>query len=81
MVPVAAAVLLPGAIANLLDAISAWQHAALPPKDAVLAPRNLSAKLLTNDHNLGKLAELQKVSYLNMHELSKALKPILLPSG
>ncbi|MGZ6144208.1 MAG: hypothetical protein ACXWLM_12785 [Myxococcales bacterium] len=43
VVPVAAAAMLPNAIANLLDAVSAWQHAALPPKGAVLAPRNLSA--------------------------------------
>ena len=52
VVPVAAAVLLPGAIANLLDAISAWQHAALPPKDAVLAPRNLSAIAAVFGHPL-----------------------------
>ena len=43
VVPVAAAAMLPSAIANLLDAVSAWQHAALPAKGAVLAPRNLSA--------------------------------------
>src|SRR5207237_9819997 len=52
VVPVAAAVLLPGAIANLLDAISAWQHAALPPKGAVLAPRNLSAIAAVFGHPL-----------------------------
>jgi hypothetical protein len=43
VVPVAAAVLLPGAIADLLDAISAWQHAALPAQGAQLAPRTISA--------------------------------------
>lgn len=43
VVPVAAAVLLPGAIADLFDAISAWQHAALPPRGAELAPRTISA--------------------------------------
>jgi hypothetical protein len=43
VVPVAAAALLPGALANLLDAVSAWNHAVLPPQGAVLAPRNLSA--------------------------------------
>jgi len=41
--------------------------------------RNLSAKLFTNDYNLGKIAELQKVSYVNMHELAKSMKTILLP--
>jgi len=41
--------------------------------------RNLGAKLFTNDFNLGKIAELQKVQYVNMHELAKAMKAILLP--
>ena len=41
--------------------------------------RNLNAKLYTNDYNLGKIAELQKVQYMNLHELSKALRVILLP--
>ncbi len=43
VVPVAAAALLPGAIANLLDAVSAFNHASLPPQGAELAPRNISA--------------------------------------
>jgi uncharacterized protein YacL len=41
--------------------------------------RNLHAKLLTNDYNLAKVAELQKVSFMNLHEVSKCLKVILLP--
>jgi uncharacterized protein YacL len=41
--------------------------------------RNLNAKLFTNDYNLAKLAELQKVGYVNLHEVSKCLKVILLP--
>jgi hypothetical protein len=43
VVPVAAAALLPGALANLLDAVSAWNHASLPPQGAELAPRTVSA--------------------------------------
>lgn len=43
VVPVAAAAMLPGAIANLLDAITAFQHAALPPAKVTLAPRSISA--------------------------------------
>jgi hypothetical protein len=46
VLPVAAATLLPGAIANLLDAAFAFQHAALPPEGVPLAPRSLSAVLL-----------------------------------
>lgn len=41
--------------------------------------RNLNAKLYTNDHNLGKIAALQNVTYVNLHELSRSLKPVLLP--
>ena len=41
--------------------------------------RNLNAKLYTNDYNLAKVAELQKVSCINLHEVAKCLKVILLP--
>lgn len=41
--------------------------------------RTLSAKLITNDYNLGKLAELQSIPYFNLNELAKALKPEILP--
>ena len=41
--------------------------------------RNLGAKLFTNDYNLGKIAELQSVNYVNLHELAKSLRVILLP--
>ena len=41
--PVAAATLLPGAIADLLDALSAFRHAAIPPDGVPLAPRTAAA--------------------------------------
>lgn len=41
--------------------------------------RNLNAKLFTNDYNLAKVAELQKVNHVNLHEVAKCLKVILLP--
>lgn len=41
--------------------------------------RNLNAKLLTNDYNLAKVAELQKVNCVNLHELAKCLRTVLLP--
>src|SRR5262249_2241182 len=43
--PVAAAALLPGAAANLLDAAYAYCQNALPPEGAALSPRSLSAIL------------------------------------
>jgi uncharacterized protein YacL len=41
--------------------------------------RNLGAKLVTNDFNLGKIAELQSVKYINIHQVAKALKTVVLP--
>lgn len=39
----------------------------------------MGAKILTNDFNLNKVAELQGVQVLNINELSNALKPVVLP--
>jgi len=40
--------------------------------------RNIGARLLTNDANLGQVARLQGVPTLNLHELTDALRPQLL---
>ncbi len=37
------------------------------------------AKIITNDFNLNKVAQLQGVDVLNINELANALKPIVLP--
>jgi uncharacterized protein YacL len=41
--------------------------------------KDLHAKIITNDFNLNKVAELQGVSVLNINELFNALKPVVLP--
>jgi uncharacterized protein YacL len=41
--------------------------------------RTLGAKLFTNDFNLGKIAELQSVPYVNLNDLAKSLKAVVLP--
>jgi len=41
--------------------------------------RNLGAKLYTNDYNLSKVAEFQSVNCVNLNEVSRILKPVLLP--
>lgn len=41
--------------------------------------RNLNARLYTNDYNLGKIAELQKIQFVNLHDMAKSLRAILLP--
>jgi uncharacterized protein YacL len=40
---------------------------------------NLNARLFTNDYNLAKVAELLKVSCVNLHEVAKHFKTILIP--
>ena len=42
--------------------------------------KEFDAKIVTNDFNLNKLAQLQGVSVLNIKELANALKPVVLPS-
>lgn len=41
--------------------------------------RNLNAKLFTNDYNLGKVAELQSVKHVNLHDLARSMKAVMLP--
>jgi uncharacterized protein YacL len=39
----------------------------------------MNAKIITNDFNLNKVAQLQGVSVLNINELANSLKPVVLP--
>ncbi|MFZ5651288.1 MAG: PIN/TRAM domain-containing protein [Bacillota bacterium] len=41
--------------------------------------QKLGAKIMTNDYNLNKVAELHGVKVLNINELANAVKPIVLP--
>ena len=41
--------------------------------------KEMTAKVLTNDYSLNKVASLEKVSVLNINELANALKPVVLP--
>jgi len=41
--------------------------------------QKLNAKIITNDFNLNKVAELQGVKVLNINELANAIKPVVLP--
>jgi uncharacterized protein YacL len=41
--------------------------------------KQFEAKIITNDFNLNKVAQLQGVDVLNINELANALKPIVLP--
>ncbi len=52
-----------------------------PEVDAKLIrlSKNLRARLLTTDYNLGKIAEIQSVPCFNITELATKLKPAILP--
>lgn len=41
--------------------------------------KGMKARIITNDLNLNKIAELQGITVLNINELCNALKPIVLP--
>jgi uncharacterized protein YacL len=41
--------------------------------------KRLSGKIVTNDFNLNKVAQLQGVAVLNINELANSLKPVVLP--
>ncbi len=41
--------------------------------------QEINGMLLTNDYNLSKVANLQKVTILNVNDLAQALRPIYLP--
>jgi uncharacterized protein YacL len=41
--------------------------------------KQMNGKVITNDYNLNKVAELQGVPVLNINELANAVKPVVLP--
>lgn len=45
----------------------------------VALAKKTNGKIVTNDFNLNKIAELQGVKILNVNELANALKPVVLP--
>ncbi|HDS09086.1 MAG TPA: PIN domain-containing protein [Firmicutes bacterium] len=45
----------------------------------VALAKKTKGKIVTNDYNLNKVAELQGIKILNINELANALKPVVLP--
>jgi len=41
--------------------------------------RHINARVVTNDYNLNKIAQLRDVTVININDLANALKPIVLP--
>ena len=61
--------------------ISALDFPQVPDVDHKLIElaKALGGKVVTNDYNLNKLAELNGIAVLNINELANALKPVVLP--
>jgi uncharacterized protein YacL len=76
---------------DILKRIQGQQHATVTILDRdfpqikeidsklVALARAMGAKIITNDFNLNKVAELQGVKALNINDLSNALRPVVLP--
>ena len=45
----------------------------------VAVAKEMNAKIITNDYNLNKIAEIQGIKVLNINDLSNAIKPTFLP--
>lgn len=45
----------------------------------VALSKQMNGKIMTNDYNLNKVAEVQGIHVLNINELANALKPVVLP--
>ena len=45
----------------------------------VAMAKDLNAKILTNDYNLNKVADVQDIEVLSINELANAMKPIVIP--
>ncbi len=69
---------IPPTIGNILLVVLGPQIKEIDSKLVALA-QAMGAKIVTNDFNLNKVAELQGVKALNINDLSNALRPVVLP--
>ena len=62
-------------------AINSADYEDIPTVDAKLISlsQEINGVLLTNDYNLSKVANLQKVTIFNVNDLAQAIRPIYLP--
>lgn len=68
-------------MSNVQVIITEQDFADIPEVDLKLIEmaRTMGGKIVTNDFNLNKVAQLRGVSVLNINELANALKPVVLP--
>jgi uncharacterized protein YacL len=55
------------------------QEATGVDEQLVILARELEGRVMTNDYNLNKVAQLQGVNVINVNDLANALKPVMLP--
>lgn len=70
---------LPDVKVQIYDNVRSLDDIAEVDAKLVKLAEKLGAKILTNDFNLNKVAELHGVKVLNINELANAVKPIVLP--
>jgi len=68
---------LPGVDVRIVD--EDFPHVREVDAKLVVMAKKMEAKIITNDLNLNKVAELQGVRVLNINELCNALRPVVLP--
>ncbi|HHW44802.1 MAG TPA: TRAM domain-containing protein [Desulfotomaculum sp.] len=64
---------------QILDNVRGLDDVAEVDSKLVKLAQRLGAKIMTNDFNLNKVAELHGVKVLNINELANAIKPVVLP--
>jgi len=66
---------------DVIDYDPSGRHDAKLPVDELLlhVAKDLNARVLTNDLNLNKVAQLRGVDVINLNDLANAMKPIVLP--
>ncbi|MGQ9531559.1 MAG: PIN/TRAM domain-containing protein [Desulfotomaculales bacterium] len=64
---------------QVYDQVRGLEDAAEVDTKLVRLAQRLQAKIVTNDYNLNKVAELHGVKVLNVNELANAVKPVVLP--
>ncbi len=64
---------------RIVDAPATTQEAADPDAKLVALAKHLDARIVTNDYNLNKVAQLRGVDVINVNDLANSLKPVVLP--
>jgi uncharacterized protein YacL len=64
---------------RILDAQAPGMKSADTDANLIALAKHLDGKIMTNDYNLNKIAQLRGVDVININDLSNALKPVALP--